>query len=655
MQTRKAPTFWAKLKHIFPIVVLDSFFYCFSVWLAFGLRLNNFWSNQLIHNWLLFPIILVIGIPSLYFCGVYRSNLRYAGVGTAKKITMSVVVTVLIVLALWVMLFAHSRIVVPRTCWFIIMVLAIGFLGAYRLMIRDHLRKQYLKNSHRKYVLIYGAGSAGTQLQQALRENLELKVVGFLDDAPMLEGQDIDGIRIYHPDALKYLIEKQNISSVLLAIPSLSQFYKRSVIDRLTQYPIEVLIMPSLVELATGVRKVDDLRKVNIEDLLGRDSVSPEQTLIESCIKGKSVLVTGAGGSIGSELCRQIILQSPRYLVLVEMSEYQLYCIDAELRELIKDHDLEIQLIPILGSVLRRTKMAKVMQHFQIQTVYHAAAYKHVPIVERNMIEGVQNNIFGTLNCALAAIEADVEIFVLISTDKAVRPTNIMGATKRFSEIILQSLSKSETVVWKERIYERKDTIFCMVRFGNVLGSSGSVVPKFTAQIMEGGPLTVTHKEMIRYFMTIPEAAQLVIQAGSLGKGGDVFLLDMGEPVKIYDLARRMIELSGYKVLDETQPDGDIEIKVTGLRPGEKLYEELLIGEKPLSTEHPKIFTANENCLQWKEVSDYLKLFDEYSKTYNYEGIKKVLLESVEGYHPENESCDWLVEEYKDENPTSST
>ena len=471
-------------------------------------------------------------------------------------------------------------------------------------------------------MLIYGAGNAGRQLAAAMANSHEMRVVGFLDDDDRLHGHVLNGLSIYSPGDLPGLVTSLHVSTVLLAIPSLSRHRRNELIAQMQRAHVQVRTLPAVTELAQGVVSTSDLRELDIDDLLGREPVSPNHILLGKNITDKVVLVTGAGGSIGSELCRQILAVGPGTLVLVEQSEFALYEIQQELAERL-DGDSTL-LVPVLASVRDAQRLREVMADWKPDTVYHAAAYKHVPLVEHNPIEGIRNNTLGTLTAAQVAMEHGVTDFVLISTDKAVRPTNIMGASKRLAEMALQALADTAP-----------RTRFSMVRFGNVLGSSGSVVPKFRRQIRDGGPITLTHPDMTRYFMTIPEAAQLVIQAGAMARGGDVFVLDMGDPVKIYDLATRMIELSGLCVKDANNPDGDIEIEITGLRPGEKLFEELLIGNNPRPTSHPRIMKAHEEFLAWPTLQERLGQLENLLDRRDVEGTKQLLIELVSGYAPQ--------------------
>lgn len=469
------------------------------------------------------------------------------------------------------------------------------------------------------------------QLAVALSMGRELCPVAFVDDEPSLHKHHINGLKVYSFSRLSYLIETHDVDEVLLAMPSISNSRRKDIILMLEPHPVHVRTIPGFSEIAQGKVKVEDIREIDIGDLLGRESVPPNIKLLNANIKDRSVLVTGAGGSIGSELCRQIITHQPKRLVLFELSEFQLYTIEKELEGIVAD----LELIPILGSVTDKRRITEVCNAFNVQTIYHAAAYKHVPMVERNPGEAINNNILGTLRAAQAAIDTGVETFVLISTDKAVRPTNTMGATKRFAELILQALSGDKKL--------SRNTRFTMVRFGNVLGSSGSVVPLFREQISNGGPVTVTDRKIIRYFMTIPEAAELVIQAGAMGQGGDVFVLDMGEPVLIADLARRMIRLSGFEVNDEDHPNGDIEIAYTGLRPGEKLFEELLIGDNVSSTEHEKIMRAEEEVIAWKTLELLIQQLQDATDTSDFNRVRELLQEAVSGYQPQCDVVDELT------------
>jgi FlaA1/EpsC-like NDP-sugar epimerase len=525
---------------------------------------------------------------------------------------------------------------IPWSVLGIFWALSLLYIGGSRLLAREYFQKRQKAADDRERVAIYGAGSAGIELAIGLKSGRDYKPVAFIDEKNELAGTTINNIQVYAPDHLPRLIEAQGINQVLLAIPEASRARRREIINRLEHLPVHVRTIPALGDLVSGVARVDEIQEVDIADLLGRDPVPPNEALFGRCVRGKSVMVTGAGGSIGSELCRQILRLHPSRLVLFEQSEYALYQIEKELRQVQqhgRDIDGSLDIIPVLGTVTQCRRVEAVLRSFGVQTIYHAAAYKHVPLVEMNPIEGVRNNVFGTWRAAEAALAAGVETFVLVSTDKAVRPTNIMGASKRLAELILQALAKN-----------RGGTRFCMVRFGNVLGSSGSVVPLFREQIRQGGPVTVTHPEITRYFMTISEAVQLVIQAGSMGEGGDVFVLDMGEPVRIADLARRMIHLSGLSIHDEEHPDGEIAIVYTGLRPGEKLYEELLIGADVTGTDHPRILRAKEAELPWTELSRVLRELETAAQEFDSDRVRALLERTVSGYRPQCEIVDpvWL-------------
>ncbi|MCB1715434.1 MAG: polysaccharide biosynthesis protein [Candidatus Competibacteraceae bacterium] len=611
------------------LLVLDSVVVIVAVWAAFAIRLGEWWPDMLAQAVFLMPISLALVLPICWGIGLYRSVLRYAGYELFYTIFKGVTIAVLLVIASWAML----RIaLVPRAVWFIYWFIVVALISGSRLLLRDYLLRRFAGEGIRKPVIIYGAGVAGVQLAMALRHDPEYSPVAFVDDNTELQGSVVLGLKVSAPDQLARLIERDQAEAVLLAIPSASRRQRRNILAHLTGLPVRLMVMPSLTELASGTKRIDDLRAVDVEDILGRDPIKPHPVLLAACIRNKAVLVTGAGGSIGTELCRQIIQLGPRRLVLFEVSEFALYRIEQELRTLCKSLAHPPELIAVLGSISHRKRMKIIMQQYRVQTVYHTAAYKHVTIVEANPIEGVQNNIFGTYYTALAAAETNVETFVFISTDKAVRPSNVMGATKRLAELVLQGMAR-----------QAYRTRFCIVRFGNVLASSGSVVPLFREQIREGGPVTVTDPEVTRYFMTIPEAAQLVIQAGSMAQGGEVFLLDMGEPVKIVDLARRLIELSGLRLRDEHNPDGDIEIVFTGLRSGEKLHEELLIGDVNEPTDHPMIKRAHEESLPWLQVQRTLERLTQASKHFDYALIDELLRENVAGYcgaHPEEEAED---------------
>ncbi len=625
-----------KVKRIISIAV-DTVAVVLALWLAFSLRLGEFYNPPFQQLWI-FVLAPAIAVPIFIKFGLYRAVIRYIGMDALWAISRAVLLFTLI-FAVIVLAAEEYAALVPRTVYGIHAVIVMLFVGGSRLLARrlfTHSQQQNWAVLHtERYippVLIYGAGQAGAQLVAMLKMSNQMRPVAFIDDDESLSHQQINGLTVYPFDQIVGLIERFHVRDILLAMPSVSRRRRSEILHKLERYPVHVRTLPDLMDIAEGKIEVSDIQEVDIGDLLGREPVAPDQTLLHSNITGKVVMVTGAGGSIGSELCRQIMQLSPKALVLYEISEFSLYQIEKELEKF----SSTVSLIPILGSVLNQNRLESVCRHFEINTIYHAAAYKHVPIVERNTNEGIRNNVFGTLYTAQAAIKCGVETFVLVSTDKAVRPTNTMGATKRLAELILQALAESEALHQQPR--------FTMVRFGNVLGSSGSVVPLFREQIAAGGPVTVTDPEIIRYFMTIPEAAELVIQAGAMGQGGDVFVLDMGQPVKILELARRMIHLSGFTVRDEANPDGDVEIHFTGLRPGEKLYEELLIGEKVTDTAHSKIMRAEEVVIPWQKLQTLLDEMLEANETDDSKKARDLLLSTIDGFKPQCDLNDWLLE-----------
>ncbi|EGR0027597.1 polysaccharide biosynthesis protein [Vibrio alginolyticus] len=565
--------------------------------------------------------VTIVTIAVFARLGLYRAVLRYLTFQALFVVTAGAVISATLVAALSF----YMSDPFPRTVPVIYGAFLALFCGGPRVIVRSLIAQSYSTQS--KEVLIYGAGSGGRQLAMALRSSGDYRVRAFIDGDSTLCNTMILGLPVIAIEDAMPLINKYDISQVLLAVPSAKRSRRKVILDELAKLPVEVLTVPDMTDIVSGKAKIDELKDVAIEDLLGRDPVAPQQVLLEANIKDKVVMVTGAGGSIGSELCRQIVEQSPKSIILFELSEFGLYQIDRELNQLKIEKGLTCDIIPLLGSVQRQHRLETTMSSFEVQTVYHAAAYKHVPLVEFNVIEGVRNNIYGTYYTACAAIKAGVESFVLISTDKAVRPTNVMGTTKRMAELGLQALAEQENA-------KPNGTRFCMVRFGNVLGSSGSVIPVFKKQIASGGPVTVTHPEITRFFMTIPEAAQLVIQAGAMGKGGDVFVLDMGESVKITDLACNLIQLSGLEVKSEANPHGDIEIQFSGLRPGEKLYEELLIGDNVKQTAHERIMTAHEVHLPLKEYELLLNDLDFACHSMDHENIRTLLLSAPTGFNP---------------------
>ena len=623
-----------------------------TVWLAFYLRLGEFVALSGTALWAVAASV-GIALPIFVVSGLYRAIFRYSGWPALLAVARAVGIYGLLYASVFTAIGVAG---VPRTVGIIQPILLLLFVGASRALARVWLGDQYLsilKRAARPKVLIYGAGTTGRQLAAAMANSHEMQVAGFLDDDDRLHGHVLNGQPIYNPADLDNLATTLNISDVLLAMPSLSRKRRNEILSQIRSAHVAVRTLPSVTDLAQGKVSISDLRELDIDDLLGREPVTPNHILLVKNIVGKVVLVTGAGGSIGSELCRQILAVNPAKLLLIEQSEFALYAIHQELEEKLAGLDVAAPpvLVPLLASVQDDDRMREIMSTWHPDTVYHAAAYKHVPLVEHNPAAGIKNNVLGTLRTAQAAAENGVSDFVLISTDKAVRPTNVMGASKRLAEMALQALAaaQSATQAVAGGTVGTGGTKFSMVRFGNVLGSSGSVVPKFRQQIRDGGPITLTHPEVTRYFMTIPEAAQLVIQAGAMAKGGDVFVLDMGQPVKIMDLARRMVELSGLTVKDEQHPDGDIEIAVTGLRPGEKLYEELLIGDNPKPTVHPRIMKAHEEFIPWAEFEAKLTAL-EMALNVNDVGVIRLMMQQlVAGYIPRDDIVDWVYLEQEAE------
>lgn len=610
---------------------LDAFLCVATVFAAYYLRLGH-WIVPEGTQWLAVAASLIFAIPLFVVFGLYRAIFRYAGWSALMAVVRACTIYGLIYSFVFTALGVAG---VPRTVGIIQPVLLLLAVGASRAFARYWLSDVYSsfwRADERRNVLIYGAGSAGRQLAAALATSTEMQHVGYLDDDETLQGSILNGQTIFNPTDFKRIVEKHEVSDILLAMPSVTRKRRNEILELIRGTHVSVRTLPGLLDLAKGKVTTSDLRELDIEDLLGRDAVAPNQILLGKTIRDKIVLVTGAGGSIGSELCRQILLLEPSTLLLVEMSEFGLYTIHQELeRRKAQAGDLNTEIVPLLACVYDKDRMANIMSAWKPDTVFHAAAYKHVPLVEHNPAEGIRNNVFGTMTTALCAADAGVSDFVLISTDKAVRPTNVMGTTKRLAELVLQALSARGSA-----------TRFAMVRFGNVLGSSGSVVPLFRQQIRVGGPITITHADITRYFMTIPEAAQLVIQAGAMATGGEVFVLDMGDPVKIIDLARNMIELSGLEVRDAENPDGDIEIEVVGLRPGEKLYEELLIGDNPAPTNHPRIMKANEYHIAWSDLQrDLSKLKDAMDKS-DVPAVRDMLKSLVPEFTPDAELVDWI-------------
>ena len=594
-----------------------------ALYAAICFRLGTF-AFEITHKEMItLGITITVSIAVFIRLGLYRAILRYMALPAVATIVTGVFISGLALAAS--SFFARSAI--PRSVPLIYISTALLFIGTPRFFIRSIVSLLYKdRNDLKEAVIIYGAGYTGHQLALSL-QTTPFKPVAFVDDNPKLKGSLVAGLKVHRPKQLMPLAKELSAKKVLLALGNAPRSERMTVIKKLEPLAISVQTIPDLSDVLSGKAKIEDIKDVEIDDLLGRDTVTPKEELLHACITNKVVMVTGAGGSIGSELCRQILHQKPTHLILLELNEYNLYKIEQELQKTLKTFQETIELVSLLGSVQNRGRLESIMSTFAVQTIYHAAAYKHVPLVEHNIVEGVSNNVFGTWHCAEAAIKAGVESFVLVSTDKAVRPTNIMGASKRVAELVLQGLTERQST-----------TRFSMVRFGNVLGSSGSVVPLFREQIKHGGSITVTHPDILRYFMTIPEAAELVIQAGSMGEGGDVFVLDMGEPLKIIDLAKRMIRLSGLEVKDDQHPNGDIEILFTGLRPGEKLYEELLIGNNISGTNHARILRAEETSLGWVDIQRLLTALEEACETFNCHLVSNILMSAPSGYEVKNQT-----------------
>jgi FlaA1/EpsC-like NDP-sugar epimerase len=639
-------------------VIADIVLVWIALWMAFVVRLgiDELVNPIVLHSWL-FISAPIVSIPLFIRFGMYRAVMRYFGNDALIAIIKAVSLSALI-LGVVVYWYSNHENVVPRSIVFNYWWLSLIMIGGLRLAMRQYfLGDWFAAAQHVPFtsrddgltkVAIYGAGAAGNQLVAALRMGRVMRPVAFIDDDSSISDRVISGLQVFKPKHIQQMIDTTGAQEILLAIPSSNRARRREILGLLEGFPLHVRSVPGFMDLASGRVKVDDIQEVDIADLLGRDSVPAQGDLLEHCIKGQSVLVTGAGGSIGSELCRQILALRPTTLLLFEHSEFNLYSILSELEQRITRESLPVRLLPILGSVRNQAKLLDMMKTWHVDTVYHAAAYKHVPMVEHNIAEGVLNNVIGTLNTAQAALQAGVSNFVLISTDKAVRPTNVMGSTKRLAELTLQALSRELAPVLfgdKTNVSRVNKTRFTMVRFGNVLGSSGSVIPLFHKQIKSGGPLTVTHPKITRYFMTIPEAAQLVIQAGSMGQGGDVFVLDMGEPVRIVELAEKMIHLSGLSVRSDRNPHGDIAIEFTGLRPGEKLYEELLIGDNVVATQHPMIMSANEDHLDWEILKGKLTELLAAVDADDYSRVRQLLRDTVSGYAPDGEIVDWIYQQ----------
>lgn len=639
-------------------VVADVLLIWLALWAAFIIRLG---TESLVspfgpYSWL-FIVSPLLSVPLFIRFGMYRAVMRYLGNDALWTIAKAVTLAALL-LALVVYWYRDAPETVPRSLVFNYWWLSLVFIGGLRLLMRQYFLGDWYsigfslpfsaKGKVLPPVAIYGAGAAGNQLLNALRMGRVMKPVAFIDDDEGIAGRVISGLQVFRGSDIQNMIDITGAEEILLAIPSCSRARRKEILGYLEKYSIHVRSIPGFMDLASGRVKVDDIQEVDIADLLGRDPVPAQEDLLSRCITGRVVMVTGAGGSIGSELCRQIIAIKPKAILLLDHSEFNLYSILGELERRVSRESLSVEIIPFLGNVRNQKQMFGLMSRWRVDTVYHAAAYKHVPMVEHNIAEGVYNNLIGTLCAAQAALSANVSSFVLVSTDKAVRPTNVMGSTKRLAEMALQALSKESSIVLfgdGDIAPRLNNTRFTMVRFGNVLGSSGSVIPLFHKQISSGGPLTVTHPNITRYFMTIPEAAQLVIQAGSMGRGGDVFVLDMGEPVRIAALAEKMIHLSGLSLKTETNPYGDIAIEFTGLRPGEKLYEELLIGDNVSPTQHPMIMSASEDFIEWEQFKDSLSLLMDAVSSEDFSRVRQVLRKLVSGYSPEGEIVDWTYQQ----------
>ena len=592
-----------------------------ATWGAYSLRLETLhWPQG--EEWWIYLLGPILAIPIFIRLGLYRAIFRYTGLDALMTTAQAVALYALVHIAIlqWYMWPTF-----PLTLGVLQPILFLLLVGISRAWARFWLAGVgFRRPLNQGRMLIYGAGTVGVQTSSAMAIAGDLELLGFVDDSPYKIGQTINGVPVFSPSEVPHVVSKLGITDILLAIPSVSRTRRNEIIQSLRSLHVHTRSLPGLSDLASGRVTVQDFRELDIEDLLGREAVELQTELIASSLVNQTILVTGAAGSIGSELCRQILQENPRQLLLLEHSEFGLYTLHRELQVWCKAQASTVELVPLLASVVNRRRLDWICATYQPHTVYHTAAYKHVPMVECNPSEGIFNNVFGTLNMAQAAAAAKVTRFVLVSTDKAVRPTNIMGASKRMAELVLQALASQ---------VEQGETCFSMVRFGNVLGSSGSVVPLFRDQLARGGPLTITHPEVTRYFMTIPEAAQLVIQAGAMATGGDVFVLDMGKPVKIIDLARHLVELSGLQVRDARQPEGDIEFTYVGLRPGEKLYEELLIGDNPTPTSHPRIMKAHEAFMVWPELQSQLQQLQQAANDEDVQAIKSVLLTCVHGFH----------------------
>jgi len=624
------------------VIAADILAAWFALWLAFTLRLET-WHVPTTQQLWIYVASVAIFVPVFVRFGLYRAIFRYTGLATMQTLLKAALIYGCLLLILVLLTFPAG---VPRSVGVLQPILFLVLVSNSRTWARFWLNSGSRRDSRHR-LLIYGAGDAGAQTAAAVANGGEFELLGFVDDDATKIGRHINGVPVVAPNEVAETVDRLGVSDILLALPSASRQRRHEIIEGLRSLPVHIRTLPGMADLAAGKVSISDFLELDLEDLLGRDPVPPNPALLARDLAGKVVLVTGAGGSIGSELCRQILDERPSKLLLVEHNEFGLYSIHQELAETVSRLSAAIELVPLLGNVRDYRRMADICRAYQPDTVYHAAAYKHVPMVEHNPCEGLANNVLGTLSVARAAMESATASFVLVSTDKAVRPTNVMGASKRIAEMILQALAAETMVRFDADLplagLVRNRTRFCMVRFGNVLGSSGSVVPLFRKQIEAGGPITLTHPEVTRYFMTIPEAAQLVLQAGAMAQGGEVFVLDMGQPVRIIELARRMVQLSGHAVKEESGGEGEIEIKITGLRPGEKLYEELLIGDNPSPTAHPRVMKAREGCRSWDELRPWLLRLQRSTESNDIGDIGNVLQQLVTGYQPAAESVDWIA------------
>jgi FlaA1/EpsC-like NDP-sugar epimerase len=619
----RLPRHYKRIIQLFIDAILLTLSFVMAIWL----RLENLEPLLDHRTWVMWLTALPISLAIFARLGFYRAVIRYLSVKAMKTLLIGISASA----ALLVILSSLLSISLPRSTCLIYPMLALLSVGGVRYFLRSLNMHSIIR--YKAKVIVYGAGAAGSQLANTLRQGSEYAPVAFVDDWRGMHGTFVEGLKVYDPELLPRLLKHFGAERILLAMPSAPRSRRREILRNLKPLAVPVQTLPSIEDIIAGHARLNEIRDISVEDLLGRDPVPPNQELLDANVRGKVVMVTGAGGSIGSELCHQLLQQGPRELLLFELCEFALYAIERALRQRMQEQGGEVSVRALLGSVQDRQRLDTVMRTFGVETIYHAAAYKHVPMVEHNVTQGILNNVFGTLTTAQAAVACNAKTFVLVSTDKAVRPTNVMGTTKRIAELICQALADQQS-----------QTRFIMVRFGNVLGSSGSVVPLFREQIARGGPITVTHPDVTRYFMTIPEAAQLVIQAGAMGSGGDVFVLDMGKPVRIADLAAEMVRLSGLEVLSEENPNGDIEVRHTGLRPGEKLYEELLIGENEAPTAHPRIRTAREHYWPWPRMEAYLGQLLQAVEYLQHERIRELLMAAPTGYVPRDGIVDlvWL-------------